>query len=67
MAACRVGARIPVFPTDDPAYLSRFTQLVPIDRLGDAREVAEVALYLASDAASYVSGAEIAVCCALTA
>ena len=52
---------------NDPAYLSQFTQLVPIGRLGDAREVAEVALYLASDAASYVSGPEIAVCRALTA
>ena len=35
---------------NDPAYLSQFTQLVPIGRLGDAQEVAEVALYLASDA-----------------
>jgi NAD(P)-dependent dehydrogenase (short-subunit alcohol dehydrogenase family) len=50
-----------------PPSASQFTQLVPIGRLGDAREVAEVALYLASDAASYVSGPEIAVCRALTA
>lgn len=35
--------------------------IVPIGRVGEAREFAEVALFVASNAASYVSGAEIMV------
>ena len=34
---------------------------VPLQRIGDADEVARLSLFLASDAASYLSGAEIAV------
>jgi 3alpha(or 20beta)-hydroxysteroid dehydrogenase len=57
----------PMLGENDPNYLRQLTQLVPMGRLGNAEEVAEAALYLASDAASYVTGAEIAVCGALTA
>jgi len=57
----------PMLEENDPAYLRQLTQLVPLGRLGTAAEVAEAVLYLASDAASYVSGAEITVCGALTA
>jgi len=57
----------PMLGENDPDYLRQLTQLVPMGRLGSAEEVAEAALYLASDAASYVSGAEIAVCGALMA
>ena len=57
----------PMLGENDPDYLRQLTQLVPMGRLGNAQEVAEAVLYLASDAASYVSGAEIAVCGALIA
>ncbi len=57
----------PMLGENNPDYLRQLTQLVPMGRLGSAEEVAEAALYLASDAASYVSGAEIAVCGALMA
>ena len=57
----------PMLEENDPAYLRQLSQLVPLGRLGAAAEVAEAVLYLASDAASYVSGAEITVCGALTA
>jgi 3alpha(or 20beta)-hydroxysteroid dehydrogenase len=57
----------PMLGENDPDYLRQLSQLVPMGRLGNAQEVAEAVLYLASDAASYVSGAEIAVCGALTA
>lgn len=36
-------------------------QMVPLQRVGDADEVARVSAFLASDAASYLCGAEIAV------
>jgi 3alpha(or 20beta)-hydroxysteroid dehydrogenase len=48
-------------------YIDYITSLPPTKRLGTAEEVALAALYLASDEASYVTGAEIAVCGGLTA
>jgi 3alpha(or 20beta)-hydroxysteroid dehydrogenase len=70
-SAVRVNAILPglidtpMLGENSPEYLRQLTQMVPMGRLGSAEEVAEAALYLASDAASYVSGAEIAVCGAL--
>jgi 3alpha(or 20beta)-hydroxysteroid dehydrogenase len=57
----------PMLGENDPDHLHQMSQLVPMGRLGTAEEVAEAALFLASDAASYISGAEIAVCGALMA
>jgi NAD(P)-dependent dehydrogenase (short-subunit alcohol dehydrogenase family) len=41
----------------EPGRLERVTPFVPVGRAGKAEEVAETALYLLSDAASYVTGA----------
>lgn len=41
-------------------------RLAPLGRIGDAAEVAEVAVFLASDAASYITGANIPVAGGLT-
>jgi glucose 1-dehydrogenase len=40
----------------DPAKVARLQQLVPLQRMGTPEEVAEVALFLASDRSSYVTG-----------
>ncbi|HEX4354459.1 MAG TPA: SDR family oxidoreductase [Polyangiales bacterium] len=47
--------------TDDPAVRDYIAAMVPMGRWGTAREVAEAALFLASDASSYITGAEITV------
>jgi 3alpha(or 20beta)-hydroxysteroid dehydrogenase len=52
----------PMLAENTPEYLEMISKLPPAGRLGTAEEVAEAALYLASDAASYTMGAEIAVC-----
>jgi 3alpha(or 20beta)-hydroxysteroid dehydrogenase len=57
----------PMLNENSPEYLRQLTQMVPMGRFGTVDEVAEAALYLASDAAAYVSGAELAVCGALMA
>ena len=40
----------------DPAKIQRLREIVPLQRMGKPEEVAEVALFLASDRSSYVTG-----------
>jgi 3alpha(or 20beta)-hydroxysteroid dehydrogenase len=62
----RVNAVLPgpietaMLPVSDEERPTRFRHL-PLGRAGTASEVAEVVFFLLSDAASYVSGAEVAV------
>ena len=45
----------------DPTVRQRRGSAVPLKRLGTDDEVAQCALFLASDAASYISGQNIAI------
>ena len=59
----RVNAVSPgVIDTDiqPPGRIDRVTPMLPMGRPGKAEEVAEAILFLLSDAASYVNGANIA-------
>jgi 3alpha(or 20beta)-hydroxysteroid dehydrogenase len=57
----------PMLGENSAEYLQQLAQMVPMGRFGTADEVAEAALYLASDGAAYVSGADLTVCGALMA
>jgi NAD(P)-dependent dehydrogenase (short-subunit alcohol dehydrogenase family) len=47
---------------DDPEAGRRYLEeMVPLRRLGTAREVGEVIAFLSSDAAGYVTGAMVAI------
>ena len=46
----------------DPAFRAYWEEKAPVGRIGEAHEVAAAALFLATDSASYVSGAGIKVC-----
>lgn len=65
-ANIRVNSVHPGFvwtPMTEPVKdrVNAFKAVIPADRIGDAIEVAETVLFLASDDARYVTGAEIAV------
>jgi NAD(P)-dependent dehydrogenase (short-subunit alcohol dehydrogenase family) len=45
----------------DPAKRRAFEEAIPLGRVAHPREIAQVALFLASDESSYVTGAEIVV------
>jgi len=72
-SAIRVNAILPglidtpMLGENSAEYLKQLAQMVPMGRFGTADEVAEAALYLASDAAAYVSGTDLTVCGALMA
>jgi NAD(P)-dependent dehydrogenase (short-subunit alcohol dehydrogenase family) len=47
--------------TDDPEVHRYVAERVPMKRWGQPREVAEAVLFLPSDAASYITGADLTV------
>lgn len=53
-----IQGRMGFSPEEQAGMKDQLASLVPLGRMGEAREVAEVALFLMSDAASFVHGAE---------
>lgn len=54
--------RTPIFDSrlqDDPDYLARRTANIPLKRIGIPQDIAQAALFLASDEASYITGADL--------
>ena len=49
------------FTHGDPAVTARIAAMEPVGRMGQAREVAQLALFLASERASFITGAAIPV------
>lgn len=47
--------------TSDPAWVDAARAAIPLGRLGKPRDVVNAALFLASDEASYITGAEVVV------
>ncbi|WDS35814.1 glucose 1-dehydrogenase [Pseudoxanthomonas sp.] len=55
------GIDTPILQAVGPEVIEAYRQMIPLHRLGTADEVAAMALYLASDEAAYVTGAELAI------
>jgi NAD(P)-dependent dehydrogenase (short-subunit alcohol dehydrogenase family) len=58
---CPGPTRTPMVDTSTPEKLARYKTRVPIGRIGEPEDVAHAALYLASDEASFVTGAVLPV------
>ena len=52
----------PMLGENSEEYMQTLIRFIPMGRLGGSEEIAEAALFLSSDASSYVTGAELAVC-----
>jgi len=50
-----------VFANQDPTFVENYSNKTPLKRMGSPEEIASVALFLASEAASYITGATIMV------
>jgi NAD(P)-dependent dehydrogenase (short-subunit alcohol dehydrogenase family) len=59
----RINAICPggVFDNQDPIFVKNYSKKTPLKRMAKAEEIASVVLFLASDAASYITGATIMV------
>jgi 2-deoxy-D-gluconate 3-dehydrogenase len=55
------GIKTPGIGDADEEDLEAFAQMIPMGRLGDPDEIGRAALFLASDLASYVTGAQLVV------
>ncbi len=51
----------PILQRDQPAFIERLSQKVPLGRIGQAPEIAGAAAFLLSDAASFITGQNLAV------
>ena len=54
---CPGPNRTPMVDTSTPEKVARYAARVPLGRIGEPEDVAQAALYLASDAASHVTAA----------
>jgi 2-keto-3-deoxy-L-fuconate dehydrogenase len=57
VATPSLQARMAALPGDPADVMRSFVERQPMGRLGEAREVAELAVYLASDESSFTTGA----------
>jgi 3alpha(or 20beta)-hydroxysteroid dehydrogenase len=51
--------RTPMLDSNSPEVLAHYEAMIPLGRIGKPEEVAQLVVFLASDASSYINGAEI--------